>query len=336
MIISKNIEKKISETLPVSNANALKKLRLFQKWFLPALLASEVLLFATLSPYFLTGENLHNIAINSIDLALISAGLTLVIIVGGIDVSTGYAVGLTAWFIANFQILTLNPFLILLISLLVGAVIGLINGYLTAGLSIPSIVATLGTAAIYQTLLFTLWGSEDLFTAPNLNLLSGNSNLGPIPSLVVIVVIIYLLLHLVLTRTKFGRFIFAIGSNLEAARLSGINIKLIRVSVSCILGLLIGLAASTYLARVGVVQASAGNELTLLSIASVVVGGTSILGGEGSILRTLGGMLFIMILSNGIVLSGVPSLWNGLIIGTVILVAVSVNGIVVQLEQRKD
>ena len=336
MIISKNIGNKIPKTLPGSNAKALKKLRLFQKWLLPSLLASEVLLFAILSPYFLTGENLHNIAINSIDLALISAGLTLVIIVGGIDVSTGYAVGLTAWFIANFQTLHFNPFLILLISLLVGAVIGLINGYLTARLSIPSIVATLGTAAIYQTLLFTLWGSEDLFTKPNLNLLSSNSNLGPIPSLVVIVVIIYLILHLVLTRTKFGRFIFAIGSNLEAARLSGINIKLIRVSVSCILGLLIGLAACTYLARVGVVQASAGNELTLLSIASVVVGGTSILGGEGSILRTLGGMLFIMILSNGIVLAGVPSLWNGLIIGTVILVAVSVNGIVVQLEQRKD
>ena len=99
---------------------------------------------------------------------------------------------------------------------------------------------------------------------------------------------------------------------------------------------MIGLASCTYLTRVGVVQASAGNELTLLSIASVVVGGTSILGGEGSILRTLGGMLFIMILRNGIVLAGVPSLWNGLIIGTVILVAVSVNGIVVQLEQRKD
>jgi ribose/xylose/arabinose/galactoside ABC-type transport system permease subunit len=274
--------------------------------------------------------------VNSIDLALISAGLTLVIIIGGIDVSTGFAAGLITWFIANFQTHHYNPVLILFISLITGAAIGLINGYLTAGLSIPSIVATLGMAAIYQTLLFALWGSKDLFTSPNLNILSGNSNLGMIPSLVVVVVLIYVILHFILTRTKFGRYIFAIGSNLEAARLSGINIKLIRVLVSCILGLLIGLSASTYLARVGVVQSDSGNELTLLAIASVVVGGTSILGGEGSILRTLGGMSFIMILSNGIVLAGVPSLWNGLIIGAVILVAVSVNGIVMQLEQKRN
>jgi ribose/xylose/arabinose/galactoside ABC-type transport system permease subunit len=206
---------------------------------------------------------------------------------------------------------------------------------LTARLAIPSIVATLGTSALFQTGLFALWNSRDIFSTPVFPFLSGGARLGELPILVLIVLAVYLVLHLVLTQTTFGRSIYAIGSNVEAAKLSGINVRRVRVIGSVILGLLIGVAACTYLARVGVVQASSGGELTMLAIASVVVGGTSILGGEGSVLRTLGGVVFIVVLDNGIVLAGVPSLWNGLIVGFVILVAVSINGLAVIINARK-
>jgi ribose/xylose/arabinose/galactoside ABC-type transport system permease subunit len=290
-----------------------------QVWLLPVLLLLEFVVFSSLSPYFLTAQNLTNVAVNAADLALIAAGLTLVILMGGIDVSTGFAVGMLSWVVASLMNAGQPPIVVFVAALAGGLVVGLLNGLLTARLAIPSIVATLGTSALFQTGLFALWNSRDVFSTPVAPFLSGGARLGALPVLVLIVLAVYLVLHLVLTQTTIGRSIY---------------VRLVRVAGSLILGLLVGVAACTYLARVGVVQASSGGELTMLAIASVVVGGTSILGGEGSVLRTLGGVLFIIVLDNGIVLAGVPSLWNGLIVGCVILVAVSINGLAVIFNAR--
>ncbi|WP_430591376.1 ABC transporter permease [Humidisolicoccus flavus] len=320
--------------VPAQQTTALRVVQRVQTWLLPALLVLEFIVFSMLSPFFLTSGNLVNVAVNAADLALIAAGLTLVILMGGIDVSTGFAVGMLSWLVAAAMGAGQPPIIVLLMALAGGAALGFFNGVLTARLAIPSIVATLGTSALFQTGLFALWNSRDLFSPPVFPFLSGAQRIGEIPVLILIVLAIYLVLHLMLTRTRFGRSIYAIGSNVEAAKLSGINVQRVRVAGSVILGLLIGIAACTYLARVGVVQASSGGELTMLAIASVVVGGTSILGGEGSVLRTLGGVAFIVVLENGIVLAGVPSLWNGLIIGVVILIAVSINGLAVIINAR--
>lgn len=321
-------------TQPGTRLTLTRVVHAVQVWLLPVLLVAEFAVFSLLSPFFLTPQNLTNVAVNAADLALIAAGLTLVILMGGIDVSTGFAVGMLSWLVASLMNNGQPPIVVFLAALAGGVVVGLVNGMLTARLAIPSIVATLGTSALFQTGLFALWNSRDVFSTPVFPFLSGGARIGDLPVLVLIVLAIYLVLHLVLTQTKFGRSIYAIGSNVEAAKLAGINVRRVRVSGSIILGLLVGIAACTYLARVGVVQASSGGELTMLAIASVVVGGTSILGGEGSVLRTLGGVLFIIVLDNGIVLAGVPSLWNGLIVGFVILVAVSINGLAVIFNAR--
>jgi ribose/xylose/arabinose/galactoside ABC-type transport system permease subunit len=321
---------------PASGLTLQRVVHAVQVWLLPVLLVVEFTVFSLLSPFFLTGQNLTNVAVNAADLALIAAGLTLVILMGGIDVSTGFAVGMLSWLVASLMNNGQPPIVVFVAALIGGVFVGLLNGLLTARLAIPSIVATLGTSAIFQTGLFALWNSRDIFSMPVYPFLSGGARIGDLPVLVLIVLAIYLVLHLVLTETKFGRSIYAIGSNVEAAKLAGINVRRVRVAGSVILGLLVGIAACTYLARVGVVQASSGGELTMLAIASVVVGGTSILGGEGSVLRTLGGVLFIIVLDNGIVLAGVPSLWNGLIVGFVILVAVSINGLAVIFNSRKE
>jgi ribose/xylose/arabinose/galactoside ABC-type transport system permease subunit len=320
---------------PKTGYMTLMVLKNIQVLLLPTLLVFAIALFSALSPFFLTASNLTNIAVNSVDLALVAAGLTLILLMGGIDVSTGFAVGLIAWFVGTLSGLSLNPYLILVAAIALGSVIGLFNGSLTIFFGIPSIVATIGTAAIYQTLLFVLWNSRDVFADPLTPFLSGSGSWLGVPTLNWLVLFLYLVLHLVLTKTSFGRSIFAIGSNPEAANLIGLKIRRTRLIVYAILGGLLGLAAVTYLGRVGVVQAYSGNELTFMAIASVVVGGTSILGGEGSILRTLGGVAFIMILNNGIVLAGVPSIWNGVVIGSIILFAVSIKGAVVILERKR-
>lgn len=325
-------ERPATPTTPADRG--LRMLHLVRTWLLPVLLVIEFVLFTALSEHFLTAANLANVAVNAADLALIAAGLTVVILMGGIDVSTGFAIGLISWVIASVMAAGQPPLIVLTVALVGGVVLGGINGVLSARLGIPSIVATLGTSAIFQTALFALWGSHDLFAGPVLPALSGIARIGQFPVLVLIVVLAYAVLHLVLTSTRFGRSVYAVGSDREAAVLAGINIARTRLAGSLILGLLLGLAACTYLARVGVVQAQTGNELTMLSIAAVVVGGTSILGGEGSVLRTLGGVVFISVLSNGIVLAGVPSLWNGLIIGLVIILAVSISGLSTVLANR--
>jgi len=307
-----------------------------RRYLLPLLLVVEFVVFTALSPQFLTAQNLLNVVTNASDLALIAAGLTLVVILGGIDVSTGFAVGVLAWIVGTLLGGAVPPALVLAVAIGGGVAIGLINGALVARLSIPSIVATLGTSAILQTVLFLLWGSRDLFSPPVLPALSGQARLLGLPVLVLIVLAVYAVLQFVLSATRFGRSVFAVGSNRDAAVLAGIDVTRVRLICYAVLGGLVGVAACTYIGRVGVVQASSGNELTLLAIAAVVVGGTSILGGEGSLIRTLGGLLFITVLQNGVVLAGVPPLWNGLMVGLVILLAVSIDGLVVLVEARRS
>lgn len=304
-----------------AHATLLQRLRTM---LLPLLLVTELVVFALLSPRFLSGDNFANIAVNAADLALVAAGMTLVILLGGIDVSAGFAVGVSAWFVATLMGSGAPAWAVVLLSVAVGLGLGALNGALVAVFRVPAIIATLGTAAVFQTLLFALWNRTDVFSAPVAPILSGQRVLG-VPQVLLVVAVVYAVLHWVLTRRPFGRDLFAIGSNPDAARLAGIRTTRVTFTAYGVLGGLVGLAATIYVGRVGVVQASSGNELTLLAIASVVVGGTSILGGEGSILRTLGGLAFIVILQNGIVLAGVPPLWNGLMIGLTIIVAVSVD-----------
>ncbi|MFD4957783.1 ABC transporter permease [Microbacterium sp. NPDC058389] len=281
-------------------------------------------MFSLLSPRFFTPENLANIAYNAADLALVAAGVTLVVILGGIDVSTGFAVGIVAWTVAKLSSSGLPAVVVIPAALGVGALLGAINGSLITFGKVPPIIATLGTAAIFQTALFALWNSNDLFAAPIAPIFSGERVVG-VPMVVALVLVVYALLAWFMRRRPAGRELYATGSNPEAARLSGIRVNRLQFLSYLAIGVLVGLAGLIYVGRVGVVQASSGNELTLLAIAAVVVGGTSILGGEGSVLRTLGGLVFIVVLQNGIVLAGVPPLWNGLMVGTTIILAVAID-----------
>lgn len=299
----------------------------------PVLLAVEIVIFASLSDTFLTSGNLANVVLNSVDLALIAGGLTLVIILGGIDVSTGPTLGVVAWVVGTLTVAGVPALLVIVAAVALGAVMGLINGAIVSLLNVTAIIATLGTAAVWQTTLFGLWGGTDLF-APPVSRYAAADRLVGVPTVAFLVVIVYAWLWYVSRYRAFGRHVYAVGNDIEAARLSGVEVRRVSLATYVLVGGLVGLAAVVYMARVGVVQASSGADLSLAAIAAVVVGGTSITGGRGSVIGTLFGVLFIAILQNGVVLTGVPPLWNGVLVGLFIIVAVGMDVVSERLSTR--
>lgn len=298
--------------------------RRVQQFVVPVLLLVEVVVFTLLSDTFLTPGNLANVALNSVDLALIAAGLTLVVILGGIDVSTGPALGVVAWCVGTMSVAGLPAVVVVAAAVGLGCLMGLLNGLLVSVLHVTAIIATLGTAAIWQTTLFALWGGTDLFAPPVSSYAAAERVLG-VPASAFLALAAFMVLWYVSRYRAFGRHVFAVGNDVEGARLSGVDVRRVQTGAFVLLGGMVGLAAVIYMARIGVVQASSGADLSLAAIAAVVVGGTSITGGRGSVIGTLVGVVFIAVLQNGVVLIGVPPLWNGVLVGTFILVAVAVD-----------
>jgi len=290
---------------------------------LPVLLIGEIIFFAFAAPSFFAPANISNIIVNSADLALLAAGMTLVILLAGIDLSVGPMLGVIAWLGATLHVAGTPPLLTIGITLVVGAGLGAVNGAIIVGGRVSPIIATLGMAAVYKTILFVLWGSRDVLTQPVIPALSPAAKVFGIPIVGIIVVVVYLLLAYVLRRRVFGRRLYAIGNDAEGARLLGVKVFRTTFAAYIVVGVLVGMGALLYSSRVGVVQAYSGAELSLPAIAAVVIGGTSILGGEGGVLRTLGGLAFIAVLQNGVVLLGVPPLWNGAMVGAAIALAVT-------------
>lgn len=310
--------------MPDSASGTRRRPAELRQLVVPVLLVVEVVVFSLLTDTFLSGGNIANVLLNSVDLALIAGGLTVVIILGGIDVSTGPALGVVAWVVGTLTVAGVPALVTVVAAVLLGAAIGLLNGLLVSALNVTAIIATLGTAAIWQTTLFGLWGSTDLFAPPVSPYASSQRLLG-VPTVALFVLVVYAALWYVLRYRAFGRHAFAVGNDPEGARLSGVSVRRVTLGAYVLVGAMVGLAAVVYMARVGVVQASSGADLTLAAIAAVVVGGTSITGGRGSIVGTLAGVLFIAVLQNGVVLVGVPPLWNGVLVGAFILLAVGID-----------
>jgi len=313
---------------------ARRRLGPLRQFVVPLFLAVEVAVFAALSDSFLTSGNMANVVLNSVDLALIAGGLTLIIVLGGIDVSTGPALGVVAWVVGTLTVAGLPALLVVVLAITLGGLMGLINGVIVSMLNVTAIIATLGTAAVWQTTLFGLWGGTDLFAPPVSQYAAADRLLG-VPTVAFLAIIVYAGLWYVSRYRAFGRHVYAVGNDIEAARLSGVGVRRVSLGAFGLVGALVGLAAVVYMARVGVVQASSGADLSLAAIAAVVVGGTSITGGRGSVIGTLFGVLFIAVLQNGVVLTGVPPLWNGVLVGLFILVAVGIDVVSERLSARK-
>lgn len=285
-------------------------------------LALLCVLFAILSPYFLTPSNLMNVAQQSAIIAVISVGMTFVILTAGIDLSVGSVLAFSGVVMASVLQAGLPIPIGILAGLGVGFLCGTVNGLLVTYGNIPPFIATLGMMSIARgaALWFTdgrpISGFDDNFR------FLANGEIFHIPVPVIIMILVYIVAHLVLTRTKMGRYTYAIGGNIKAARLSGININLYLNIIYGIAGLLSALGAIMLTARLNSAQPIAGMMYELDAIAATVIGGTSLFGGKGSVVGTLIGALIIGVLRNGLNLLGVSSFIQQIVIGSVIIGAI--------------
>lgn len=281
-----------------------------------------------LSPYFFTVNNLFEITLQSAVFAIIAAGETFVIFSGGIDLSVGsvFAFSSIVGGLA-FQV-TGSTLLALVVSILAGIFAGFINGAFITKLRVPPFVATLGMMGIARGLALIFCKGIPIYNLTKGYIWLGQGKIfGIIPVPTIIVAIIFLLAFFILQYSKFGRFTYAIGSNTEATRLSGININRVTLGIYMVSGMLTAVAGVIESARLGTIQPAGGNGYELLAIGAVVIGGTSLFGGEGDIIATLIGALIVTTLRNGLNILGVYAFWQYVVNGLIIIIAVAIDQI---------
>ncbi|MEU8888077.1 ABC transporter permease [Streptomyces sp. NPDC048442] len=289
-----------------------------------------VLVFTLAAPKFATSGNLTHIATEITLNTMLAVGMTFVILVGGIDLSVGSVMALSA--VVAGEVLTSaslsTPVAVLLavvVAALVGMVCGFVNGFVSQRWRVPSFIVTLGMLNVARGAALEYTNAQTLYDFPPGFSHFGTSTLLGIPSLFWIAVVMVVVGHLVLTRTVFGRLVFAIGSNEEAVRLSGHRTGVVKVVVFVIAGFAVGIAAVTYMARLNIASPIIGSGYELSAIAAVVIGGASLSGGKGSMIGTLLGACLLGVLTNGLLLMGVSDFQRQMITGAVIMIAVVVD-----------
>ncbi len=275
-----------------------------------------------LTPHFLTMSNLLNVAEQTSINAVVAVGMTFVILSAGIDLSVGSMVALSGVVLGTALQGGHSLAVALPLSLLTGMACGLGNGALISWGGLPPFIVTLGTMSIARgaALLFTEGRPVSGFDTSFRVLATGR--VGFVPAGVVVMAVVYVVAHFVLTRTTFGRYVYAIGGNEEATRLSGVSIRFHKTMIYGVSGLTSAVAAVILTARLNSAQPIAGMMYELDAIAATVIGGTSLMGGDGTLAGTLVGALIMGVLRNGLNLLGVSSFLQQVVIGGVIVVAV--------------
>ena len=282
--------------------------------------------FAAQSDVFLSSGNVKNILIQSAVNAVIAAGMTFVIICGEIDLSVGASLALSSVIGARIMVDTGNVVLGIVVALAAGTLFGAFNGVIVAWLGFPAFIVTLSTMWLYRGSAYVFTEGQAIVNLPSgLMTLALGSFLG-IPLIIWLMAAVYLLCHLVLTKLTIGRKVFAVGDNREAARLSGINVKVIKLFVFSVSGFLAALSGIILMARLNSGQPIAGSSFEMYAIAAAVIGGSSLTkGGIGGVLGTLIGAVFIATLQNGLVILNVSSFWQQVMMGIVVLLAVGID-----------
>ena len=284
-------------------------------------LVALVVVLSLISAHFFTFQNLMNVLRQASLQFILSAGLTLVILTGGIDLSVGAVLGLSACLGASL-IVSGHLELGIAAALAAGLACGLANGALVTQLRIPSFIATYGMLWIAHGLTYVFMKGEVIHGFDKSFRFIGAGHVGPIPAPVVAAAALLGLLYVLLHHTRLGRAIYAIGGNPVAARLSGMPVKRYLITVYGLSGLLAAFAGLVVIARVNAADPGTGEELLLAAIAAVCLGGTSLFGGQGSIGGTVVGSLILALVINGMNLLNVSTFWQAGGMGLIVLVSV--------------
>ncbi len=290
------------------------------------LLIAEMAAMQSLSPLFLTPDNLIEVVRQSAEIGLIALAMTLVIITAGIDLSVGSIVGLSVitmgmlWEDAQLPLSLAIP-----VTLVAGALLGGFNGALITAVGIPPLIVTLATMAGFRGVALGMSQARSIRNFPEGFLWLGQGYVVGIPVQVWILAVAAILFHLALTRTAWGRSVFSIGANEAAARLSGVPVNRVKMQVYMLSGFMSALAAVIYAAHVSVAKPDAGLGFELTAITAVVLGGTAVSGGEGGVLGTLIALLMVGFLRSGLTLARVPSEAQDMMVGLLLILVVAID-----------
>lgn len=323
-------------TGPAENLSRARMFALLGKLAPLIFLLLLVVVFASLQPRFLLPLNLFNILRQVSIYGIIAVGMTFVILVRGIDLSVGSLVAMTGLcaavvvnggiegrFALSFDGSGYHWLIGALAAIVAGLLAGLVQGMAVAWLSVPAFVVTLGGMTIFRGLALSIGNGGPISNFSDAFGWAGRGMVGPIPVPVIIFAIVALIAHLVLTQTRFGRSIFAVGSNPDAARLSGINVNGVTIAVYGLIGFCSGLGGFVLASRLNSAEAVAGTGYELTAIAAVVIGGTSLYGGTGGVVGTVIGALLIGVLLNGLVILNVSPYTQQVLVGLIIVAAVA-------------
>ncbi len=291
----------------------------------PGLVMATIVVFIVLSfasPYFLTTNNLLNVAKALVIVGIAAAGETLVIIAGGFDLSIGSTMAAAGMLAAYLLDIGSGVGPAFLAAILLGICIGAANGTLIAYFRINPLITTLATLAIIRGLAFVISDGREIIITNKTWLSIGTGKWASIPYIVLILIMVYLVFALIMPRTTFGRYIYAIGSNARAARLSGISTKRWQMAIYITCGATAALAGLMLAARTGNARPAAAMGFELDVITAVILGGASLKGGRGTILGTAIGLILLFMINNGLTLAQVPSFWQQVCKGFILLAAV--------------
>ena len=296
-----------------------------------------ICVFATiLSPSFLSVTNLFNVFKQITVPGIVGCGMTFVILTGGIDLSVGSILGLSGVLASGVLASTGNTAAAVAVSLVVGVACGAVNGFFVSVCGIPPFISTLGMMTLLRGVILVYTKGSPIPIKSDAYKFFGKGSIAGIPVPVIILIIVFLLAHYILTQTSYGRSVYAVGGNREAARLSGIRVKTSEFLVYTLNGLMCGMAGLILTARLGSAQSTSGTGIEMDAIAAVILGGTSLSGGVGFVLPTVVGAMIMGIIDNILTLMNVNPHATNIVKGAVILIAVLVDKKVKDLSAKAE
>lgn len=286
-----------------------------------------VFLFSILSPNFRTIGNFINILRQVAVNGIAAVGLSIILISGGIDLSTGSQAAVSGMICSMLVVNASWPTVpAIIVAVLVNALVfGLLNGCFIAFTEMPPLIATLGTMNIARGAAYLINGGYTVYGLPDGAKVIGQATIGEVPISAILLLIILIIGHFILNQTTYGRALFAVGANKEAARLSGISSKAITVSAYFVGSLFIGLGGVVLMSRLNSGMPTAGSDIYIEILAGCIIGGVSAKGGEGNVFRMIGGVLVMGVISNGMNVAGISEYWQYVAKGGILLVSVAID-----------
>ncbi|NYE08476.1 ribose transport system permease protein [Bacillus niacini] len=281
-----------------------------------------VIIFSAIEPIYLSGGNLLDIFDQTVINGLLAIGITYAIITGGIDLSIGSIFAVVIVITGDLLVRGMNPVLAITIGMALGFVLGVVNGLLITKLKLQPFIATLGTMSAYRGIAYIYTGGWPVLDIPdNFRSMLAGDVVKDVPVSVIILIAFTIVSHIVLKYTKLGTYIFAIGGNEEATKLSGVNVDRTKILTYALCGVGAALAGMILLARLGSGEPATGQGYELNAIAAAAIGGASLAGGKGNMIATLLGAILLSALKVGLVVVGVDSFWQYIATGAIIVVA---------------